>query len=69
VSCAAQQIHGDSYRCAASECGGIRYPVIFGQACGGIKEVKTAAEIVEEMVCEAIETLSALSARIQLAKL
>lgn len=34
------------------------YPQIFGQACGGITEVKPASEILREMVEEAAAVLS-----------
>ena len=35
------------------------YPVIFGQACGGIKEVKSAAEIVDDLVTGAVKAVRA----------
>ena len=33
------------------------YPVIYGQACGGIKEVMTSKEIIDEMMETAIHVL------------
>lgn len=33
------------------------FPMLFGQACGGIKEVLPAKDIVEEMMTDCIATL------------
>ena len=39
------------------------YPVIFGQACGGIEEVKPAKAIIEDMVMDAREYIVGAAAR------
>jgi NAD(P)H-dependent flavin oxidoreductase YrpB (nitropropane dioxygenase family) len=45
------------------------YPIIFGQACGGIKEVKSAAEIVDELVAGAVRAVKLNHSRLLAAHL